>query len=227
MALSGGFQSGSEAIPDGMTRGFANTVMLGIPLVLTAYGEAGAVPLFIIISLHSILLIGSATMLIEIARGDTATTILPEHWPRDLTNPIIAGLLLGLAANMQGFTNGAGCQNGRCCAAAVHARYFPPVPRRRYRSAAIGGPVVVGFAGWPSSAGLAVAPMFDVPALWRDVAVLLSLPVGINVHLLAARYHAGEARGPVAGAVGGFVFPHRDRGSASVGRGARRRHAAP
>ena len=54
-----------------MTSGFANTVMLGIPLVLTAYGEAGAVPLFIIISLHSILLVGSGTMLIEIARGDT------------------------------------------------------------------------------------------------------------------------------------------------------------
>ena len=33
-------------------------------------------PLFIIISLHSILLIGSATMLIEIARGDTRNLII-------------------------------------------------------------------------------------------------------------------------------------------------------
>ena len=101
MALSGGFfKSGSsEAILAGMTCGFANTVMLGIPLVLTAYGEAGAVPLFIIISLHSILLIGSATMLIEIARGDTRNLIiLPWSIGRGIvTNPIIAGLLLGLA----------------------------------------------------------------------------------------------------------------------------------
>ncbi|MEC9175954.1 MAG: AEC family transporter, partial [Pseudomonadota bacterium] len=49
-------------------------------------------------------------------------------------------------------------------------------------------------AGHPALVWLLGTYVFDVPALWRDVAVLVAaLPVGINVYLLAARYHAGEA----------------------------------
>ena len=199
-----------------MTCGFANTVMLGIPLVLTAYGEAGAVPLFIIISLHSILLIGSATMLIEIARGDTRNLIiLPWSIGRGIvTNPIIAGLLLGLAANMVGFTTPAPVAKmaDMLARAALPCAVFSMgASLAAYR---LGG--AIGRAGLWSVLKLAMAGhpalvaalpvginvyllaartyVFDVPALWRDVAVLVAaLPVGINVYLLAARYHAGEA----------------------------------
>ncbi|MAK77019.1 MAG: permease [Nisaea sp.] len=205
MALSGGFfKSGSsEAILAGMTCGFANTVMLGIPLVLTAFGEAGAVPLFIIISLHSILLIGSATMLIEIARGDTRNLIiLPWSIGRGIvTNPIIAGLLLGLAANMVGFTTPAPVAKmaDMLARAALPCAVFSMgASLAAYR---LGGAIgraglwsVLKLAGHPTLVWLLGTYVFDLPALWRDVAVLVAaLPVGINVYLLAARYQAGEA----------------------------------
>ena len=36
----------------GFAAGQANTVMMGIPLILSAYGEEGAVPLFLLVAIH-------------------------------------------------------------------------------------------------------------------------------------------------------------------------------
>jgi predicted permease len=36
----------------GISAGFANTVLVGIPLITSIYGEAGLVPLFVLISIH-------------------------------------------------------------------------------------------------------------------------------------------------------------------------------
>lgn len=46
---------------------FSNTVMIGIPLVSLAYGEAGLVTLFTLYTLHAVLLLTSATLVLEIA----------------------------------------------------------------------------------------------------------------------------------------------------------------
>ena len=42
----------AEAAVAGMGGAFGNTVMLGVPLVLMTYGEAGMLPAFLIISFH-------------------------------------------------------------------------------------------------------------------------------------------------------------------------------
>src|SRR3546814_15707411 len=46
-------RSGAEPAIAGMTCGFSNTVMLGVPLVLTAFGDDATLPLFLIIACHS------------------------------------------------------------------------------------------------------------------------------------------------------------------------------
>jgi len=54
---------------------FSNTVMIGIPLVGLAYGQAGLVTLFTLISVHSLVLLTLATVVLELAsaREDRAT----------------------------------------------------------------------------------------------------------------------------------------------------------
>jgi malonate transporter and related proteins len=51
----------------GLANTFSNTVMIGIPLVGLAYGEAGLVVLFTLISVHSLLLLTTATVVLELA----------------------------------------------------------------------------------------------------------------------------------------------------------------
>ncbi len=46
---------------------FSNTVMIGVPLVGLAYGEAGLVTLFTLISLHALVLLSLATVALELA----------------------------------------------------------------------------------------------------------------------------------------------------------------
>ena len=46
---------------------FSNTVMIGIPLVGLAYGDAGLVVLFTLIAVHSLVLLTTATVVLEMA----------------------------------------------------------------------------------------------------------------------------------------------------------------
>lgn len=83
---------------------FSNSVQLGIPIVVTAFGDAGLVPLSLIISLHSLVLLSLATVVVEMGRGHgghflhtlkaTATAILG--------NPVIASIVAGFLWHVAG-----------------------------------------------------------------------------------------------------------------------------
>jgi malonate transporter len=45
---------------------FSNTLMIGVPLVSLAYGEAGLVQLFTLISMHALVLLTFATVVLEL-----------------------------------------------------------------------------------------------------------------------------------------------------------------
>ena len=58
---------------------FSNTVAIGIPLVGLAYGEAGLVTLFTLISLHALIMLTLATVMLELAVAhEAASKISPE-----------------------------------------------------------------------------------------------------------------------------------------------------
>ena len=56
---------------------FSNTVAIGIPLVGLAYGEAGLVTLFTLISLHALILLTLATVMLELAVAHEAASKIP------------------------------------------------------------------------------------------------------------------------------------------------------
>ena len=104
MAISGGVfrRNMAEASIAGMTGAFGNTVLLGIPLILTTYGEAATLPIFLIIAFHSWQLFAVVTILIEGGRGTPGQMLqIPLNILKGLAgNPIIIGLLLGLVWNI-------------------------------------------------------------------------------------------------------------------------------
>ena len=52
----------------GLGAGFSNTVLLGIPLMLSAFGDQATVPVFLVISFHSATLLPISIILIESVR---------------------------------------------------------------------------------------------------------------------------------------------------------------
>ena len=86
----------------GFTSTFPNTVLLGIPIVLMAFGEEATVPLFLIISLHSTLLLPVITTLMEVAKGRNASLAkVGRNALRGIAaNPIILSLVSGIVMNI-------------------------------------------------------------------------------------------------------------------------------
>ncbi|MEC9346332.1 MAG: AEC family transporter [Pseudomonadota bacterium] len=83
----------------GMSAGFSNTVLLGLPLVLTGFGEPGMVPLMMIVSFHPMLLITLPTIVVEVMRGEPGQgigRIALSTVNSLLRHPVILGLLAGL-----------------------------------------------------------------------------------------------------------------------------------
>jgi len=77
---------------------FSNTVAIGIPLVSLAYGEAGLVTLFTIISLHALILLTLATIALELAatRQAAHTATASQHkasWHRPVLEALRNGVL--------------------------------------------------------------------------------------------------------------------------------------
>lgn len=89
-----------------MSASFGNVVMLGIPLSLGAFGDAAAAPMAVIISLHTPLLFGIAT-LHQLATGEPrgATNIeLVKEFAVELgRNPIILAIAAGTLWRLTGF----------------------------------------------------------------------------------------------------------------------------
>ncbi|MBO6562652.1 MAG: AEC family transporter [Nisaea sp.] len=185
----------------GMTGAFGNTVMLGIPLILTTFGDAGTLPVFLIIAFHSWQFFAVITILVEGSRGQKGTLVgIPWAIVKSLlTNPLLIGLLCGLAWNifslplpkpLEEITGFMGRAALPCAVFAMGASLA------RYRLRGAIWEALVGSAlklvAFPALTYILATHVFSMEPLWRDVAVIVAaLPVGVNVYLFADRYNSG------------------------------------
>lgn len=86
--------------PFGLTASFSNNMLIGLPLVADLFGNPGLVLLFTVIAVHSLLLFSSQSVY-ESLTGDAPFNV--RSLVASLANPIIIGLLLGMAINLSGF----------------------------------------------------------------------------------------------------------------------------
>jgi malonate transporter len=184
----------------GMGAAFSNTVMVGVPVVLTAFGSEAALPLFLIISFHSALFMPLTAGLIQWSRGRGVSW---GEQAREVVrvlarNPIVLGLAAGMALNLTGVSLPGPVDRPLelLGAAAVPVALFA-------MGAAVAGYPFAGDLG-PGSVlaalKLVVHPLvvwavglwlLHLDGLWLSVAVMMAaMPSGINVYLFAARYDA-------------------------------------
>lgn len=198
---------GREAVIMGFSAAQSNIVLMGIPLVLTAYGEAGAVPLFLLIAVHLPVIMLAATLMIESAEAGVTREALLKLARNIVTNPLLIAFAIGALGRFSGVTLGGATRQFVdliAASAAPCALFAMGMALRKYGvfgdvklSAFL---VAAKLLLLPLAVWLLAKHVFVLTPVWAGVAVIFaSMPVGINSYLLAARYNTGVAT--VAGAV--------------------------
>jgi predicted permease len=198
-----------EAAIAGMASSYSNTVLLGIPLLLTVFGERASLPVFLLIAFHSLLIFPTVTTVLEVGRGTSERLRhIPLSTLRGLVrNPILVGLAVGLLVNMAGVALPATVDSllqtlGR--AAVPCALFAMGASLYGYRiageKAQIGAFVGLKLIAHPFAVWLLASQVFALDPLWMNVAVVMAaLPAGVNVYVMAENY--GAAAQAAAGTV--------------------------
>ena len=196
-------RSPADSVIIGFGGGFSNTVMLGIPIILTAYGEEAGVPLFFILAFHGLTVFTIATFLLETTKPRdgaalTLVQILRESVKGVVTNPIIVALAFGIGFGQTGLsipgpldvTLEMLARTGIPCALFVLGATLVRYELKRSIDAAaliaavklVLHPIVVlGLSSF----------VFVLPPLWIKVAVTMAaMPTGVFCFVLANRYQA-------------------------------------
>ncbi|MCO5090578.1 AEC family transporter [Bosea sp. (in: a-proteobacteria)] len=189
-------RKGPELVVCGFAAAQSNTIFVGIPMILKAYGDAGAVPLGLLLAVHLPVTMTAATLLAE---GRSAS--IPLLLKRLFTHPIIVGIILGMAARPVAGLIPAPVWTlvDLLSKAAVPCALIGlGIAMRRYGlESGLALPAVL------SGLKLGLHPLlvywlarhvFEMPAHWSGVAVLFAAcPCGINAYLFAERYRQGVA----------------------------------
>lgn len=186
----------------GMSAGFSNTVLIGIPVLLTAYGPEASLPTFLLIALHSPLLMPLTVALIQLGNGrpGALATRLRSASGDLLRTPIITSVIAGLAVNLAGLSLPGPVDSAAelLGAAAVPCALFAmgaslaAFPLRGDLPPAL---LLTAFklALHPIVVWLLAVPLMGLDGIWVPVAVTMAaMPSGVNAYLFAARYEAAE-----------------------------------
>jgi malonate transporter and related proteins len=113
VALLWAFGGNSRASVLALASIFSNTLMIGVPLIGLAYGQEGQVLLFTLISLHALVLLSLATLVLELQMAHEQTALSGEGRPvwrtvasavrNTIIHPIPLPILLGLAYAQTGW----------------------------------------------------------------------------------------------------------------------------
>lgn len=198
------------AVVQGMANTYANTVMIGIPLVGLAYGPPGMVTLLTLVSLHALVLLTTATVALElaVAREDAAAgrgtdrhmlATIALAVRNAVLHPVPIPIVAGLLFAQTGWTlppvvdkpiELLGQAFGPLALVMVGVTLAQTRVGQYWRSALVlalvknlAHPLLVALFGW-------LLGVRGVPLAVMIVAA--ALPIGANVFLFAQRYRVAE-----------------------------------
>lgn len=193
----------------GISGGFSNIVLVGIPFTISAYGEAGSVPVATLIAVHLPVMMIASTLLAQRAeRIDgtaKATASLPQILARIagnlIRNPLIIGILAGAAWRLSGLPLAGpfrGLIDMLTSAAVPCALFALGMSLSRYGISGNVVPAVIVAAIklflLPACVYLLASTLTDLPPVWVQVATLAAAcPTGVNAWLIASRLGTGLA----------------------------------
>ena len=187
----------------GISACFSNTTILGIPIVLKAYGDAAAVPLALILGFHSALLFTLTTVVAEVGAGIGVPLpkLLRNVGTGLLTNPILWGIAGGLVLNflalplpgmldqLAAMLGGAALPTALFALGANLSRFRLTRTLREALALTTLKTVIQ-----PALIYLLGRHVFGLTPVSLAVAVTMAaLPTGINAYLFGARYDSATA----------------------------------
>jgi len=167
-------------------------VLVGVPLLLKTFGEAGAMPLFLLLAIHLPLVATTATLLIEgCNRKEVFRTL-----SRLTYNPILLAFFVGTGFRLAGLHAdgpiaaivGALSASATPCALialGISLRHHGLDQNLRLAAILTAPKLVVH----PALVYLFAYKIFTMPPIWSGVAVLFAaMPSGMNSYVFAERY---------------------------------------
>lgn len=185
-----------------ITAVFSNSVLIGIPLVFTAFGRDGQIAVLLITSLHSAIFMTLATVLVEIGRGGGAGARLGPILVAVFGNPLLIAILAGLAWSAAGWGLPAPLDTfTRLLAAAAPpaALFALGATLAAFRVAGdlreVAVITVLKMLVHPALMWLLATQVFALGPTETAVAVIIAaLPSGVNPFILAQRYETYTQR---------------------------------
>jgi malonate transporter and related proteins len=202
--------AGPERVIMGFSAGQSNTVFIGIPLILRAYGDAATLPIFMLLAVHLPLTMAVATLLVErgseTGAGQGAAGVWLGMARKLATHPIIIGIIAGALFRLSGLPMPDVVSSSLkivADTAAPTALFALGMTLRRYGLSADPGPLamtaVLKLAVQPALVFLLAFHVLAMPPVWAATAVLFAAcPSGVNGYLLAQRYRIGVANASAA-----------------------------
>lgn len=183
---------------------FANTGYMGIPLVMTAYGEAAALPAIMATVTMSVVFVPLIIILLEIEkRGDTEPSAIVRGVAEALVkNPIVIPVAAGVTVSMSeifipnpvgSFADLLGNAAGPCALFAMGMFAAGQSLRSGLGETSVmtGAKLIVH----PLVTWVLVTQVFEMDHLWAVVTVIVAaLPTGATCFVLAQRYGVFVAR---------------------------------
>ena len=194
----------------GVASAYANTALMGVPIIFAVMGDAGALPLFLILAVHLPVMSLFATIHLEWTHRTEPgirLALLTSIAKGVLSNPIIIGLASGLLWRLSGLAlpSAAGKVLTLLADASVPCALLAMgTALSHYSVRGTIGPAIavtlIKLTVHPVAVWFLAAKVFVIPHDWMRVAVLFAAaPTGINTFILATRYQV--AIGMVSGAI--------------------------
>jgi malonate transporter and related proteins len=192
----------------GVSAAYGNALLVGIPLIITAYGSEGAAAISLLIAVHLPILMTASAILIERAlvtdglSPDADARAIAASLVRNLVkNPIILGLFAGILWRLTGLpiVGPAGTVVTKIAdVAATLALFSVGMNLRKY---GISGNVrqaltvaAIKLVAMPAVVFLLVLTVIPLPTVWaKAIVIAAACPTGVNAYLVANRFQVGQA----------------------------------
>jgi predicted permease len=202
----------------GVSAAFSNIVLLGIPFMMGVYGQEGFEILSLLVSVHLPIMIAASIVLFELANREAGQpfrvgALAGAFLRRMATNPLILGILAGLAVRATGLPlPGLATRlvDALANVAGPVALFAMGLSLRKFgiaRNIKAGAALAAIKLVLMPAVALAMAWLFDLPPMTAKVAVAAaSLPAGVNSYLIATQFGTGQALASNAMTIGtGFA----------------------
>ncbi|MCA0317896.1 MAG: AEC family transporter [Proteobacteria bacterium] len=191
-------RSHGDAVIAGLAAGQANTVLIGIPIILKAYGEQAAFPIAMLLAVNLPITMTTATLMLEGTRA-AGSAVLGKLVRGLATHPLIIAMAFGIGAQFVGIkpSGPLGTMLDMVANTTIPLSLIALGLSLKTYGVRADVPVALMITFLrlivhPAIAYVIAQHVFALPPAWTGTVVLFAaMPAGINAYLFAARYGQG------------------------------------